>query len=189
MRGSRTLGSGLIALLVPLVLAVAGCSGDDEPADDPVADVAGGASGADAIATKVEVGEVAGRLPRSRARNVAGQVAAVVDRWIDAAYVDGEKAFPGFSKGAARLAAQQSGLMSNAGLGGRVDGVTVTRRVVAVDVLAPKRKPAGATARVNLVFRLTGEVERTEQVRGRLLLTPVRDGWRVFGFDVERGER
>lgn len=188
MRGSRRLAGGVLALLVPLVLALAGCSGDDEPADDPATGSGGSASGRDSIPTTVQVGEVSGRLPKAKARKVAQQVAATVDRWIDAAYVGGERSFPGFSKGAARMAAKQAGLMSNAQLGDRVDGLTVTRRVVAVDVLAPRQRPAGATARVNLVFEVAGS-KRREQVRGRLLLTPARTGWRVFGFDVERGTR
>ena len=63
------------------------------------------------IDTRVEVGEVAGKLAKGPARDVAADVAEVVDRWLDAAYVGGDyprsdfgDAFPGFTKGAATLA-------------------------------------------------------------------------------------
>ena len=78
--------------------------------------------------------------------------------------------------------------MSNEAVGDEVDAVTATRRVVRVDVLAPKGKAAGATAHVNLVIELAGKVERTDQIRGRVVLTRAKSGWRVFGFDIERGE-
>jgi hypothetical protein len=123
------------------------------------------------------------------------EVAEVVDRWLDAAYVAGDyprsdfgDAFPGFTKGAAALAARQPTLMSNEAVGEDVDEVTATRRVVSVDLLAPKGKPAGATAHVNLVIELAGDKERTDQIRGRLVLTRSGSGWQVFGFDIERGE-
>lgn len=190
-----------VALLVPptvlgLVLGLAGCSGDDD--EEPDGDGERSSSGAPTdpgIDTRVEVGEVAGKLGKRPAREVAADVAEVVDRWLDAAYVVGDyprskfgDAFPGFTKDAATLAARQPGLMSNQAVGDDVDGVTATRRVVRVDVLAPKGKAAGATAHVKLVIELTGKVERTDQIRGRVVLTPAKGGWQVFGFDIERGE-
>lgn len=190
-RGSRTL---VAALVVGLVVALTGCSGDDK--DEPGDGGAGSGSSAEpGIDTRVEVGEVAGKLPKKAARTVAADVSAVVDRWLDGAYVAGDyprsdfgDAFRGFSKGAAALAARQPGLMSNKAIGDDVDGVTATRRVVRVDLLAPRGKPAGATAHINLVIEITGDVERTDQVRGRLVLTKGKGGWQVFGFDIERGE-
>jgi hypothetical protein len=181
------------ALVLGLVLTLAGCSGgdDDEPAAEKSSDTPSTAPGID---TRVEVGEVAGRLSKGSAREVAADVAGVVDGWLDGAYVGGGyprsdfgDAFRGFTKDAAALAAKQSGLMSNKGVKG-VDAVTAVRRAVRVDLLAPKGKPAGATAHVNLVMDLTGDVDRTDQVRGRLLLTRTKSGWRIFGFDIERGE-
>ena len=181
--------------VLALVLGLAGCSGDDDdPGDDGGRSESG--EGTDpGIDTRVEVGEVAGRLGKGPAREVAADVAEVVDRWLDAAYVAGDyprskfgDAFPGFTEDAAALAARQRGLMSNEAVADEVDGVTATRRVVRVDVLAPKGRAAGATAHINLVIELTGEVERTDQIRGRVVLTPAKNGWQVFGFDIERGE-
>ena len=76
--------------------------------------------------------------------------------------------------------------MSNTAVADRVDSVTAKRRVVRVDVLAPKGEAAGATAHVNLVID-RGRAARTDQIRGRVLLTRSKSGWRVFGFDIERG--
>jgi hypothetical protein len=187
----------VLAMAMAMVIGVAGCSGDDGD-DEPGGDGEQPASSATAepgIATRVEVGEVVGNLPKKPARGVAADVAGVVDRWLDAAYVGGDyprskfgQAYPGFTKDAARLAAGQPGLMSNAPVADRVDGVTAKRRVVRVDVLAPRGDAAGATAHVNLVIELAGEVERTDQIRGRVLLTRSKGGWQVFGFDIERGE-
>ncbi len=181
-----------------MAIGLAGCSGGDDDEDQPAGDGDRSTSSAlvePGIDTRVEVGEVVGDLPKKPARDVAADVAGVVDRWLDAAYVAGDyprskfgEAYPGFTEDAAKLAAEQPGLMSNTGVADRVDTVTATRRVVRVDVLAPKGDAAGATAHVNLVIELAGKVERTDQIRGRVLLTRARGGWRVFGFDVERGE-
>ncbi len=187
--------AGCAAAAVALAL-LSGCSGDDSPAEPaPRASASSTATTAPAVETTVRMGTVTGRLDRAGRRKARDQVAAAVDRWWDAAYVAGEyprsdfaDAFPGFTKGAARLARRQSATMSNAKVGDRVDTVEAVKRTVTVDVLAPGRKPAGATARVTLVLELSGDVERTDRVRGRVLLTPARtrSGWRVFGFDVRR---
>ncbi|WP_183095194.1 hypothetical protein [Nocardioides stalactiti] len=187
-----------LVLALFMALGLAGCSGEDDTADTPEADATRSESfvgEAPGIRTRVEVGEIVGRLPKRPATAAAAEVAEVVDDWIDGAYVGGDyprnsfgDAFAGFTDGASRLAADQSGLLSNAVVGEKVDTVTATRRVVRVDLLAPKGKLAGATAHVNLVFDLSGDVDRTDQVRGRLLLTHSRRGWQVFGFDIERGE-
>lgn len=189
-------------LVAPTVLGMAiglaGCSGGDdveEPGGDGERSASSSAPVEPGIETRVEVGEVVGNLPKRPARDVAADVAGVVDRWLTAAYVGGDyprskfgEAYPGFTQDAAKLAAQQPGLMSNTAVADRVDSVTAKRRVVRVDVLAPKGEAAGATAHVNLVIKLTGKVERTDQIRGRVVLTRSKSGWRVFGFDIERGE-
>ena len=196
--GTPTRAALLVApTVLGMAICLAGCSGGDED-DEPGGDGERSASSAPTepgIDTRVEVGQVVGNLPKRPARDVAADVAGVVDRWLDAAYVGGDyprskfgEAFPGFTKDAAELAARQPGLMSNKAVADRVDSVTAKRRVVQVDVLAPKGEAAGATAHVNLVIELSGKVERTDQIRGRVLLTRSKSGWRVFGFDIERGE-
>jgi hypothetical protein len=59
-----------------------------------------------------------------------------------------------------------------------------------IDVLAPRGKPAAATARIDLRFTTSGQVEKPIEVSGRLFLTPNADGsWRIFGYDVSKGVR
>lgn len=145
------------------------------------------------VETDADVGKVVGKLGDPGRKQVLQEVTSVVDRWVDAAYVDGDyprsdfgDAYPGFTKGAARLAAKQQATMSNAKVGDRVESVDVLKRSVRVDVLAPNRKPAGATARVKVVVALHGDVERRDRITGRVLLTPAKKGWKVFGFEVRR---
>src|SRR5688500_14956023 len=104
-----------------MAIGLAACSGGDDDEDPPTVDGERSASSAPVepeINTRVEVGAVVGNLPKKPARDVAADVAGVVDRWLDAAYVAGEyprakfgEAYPGFTQDAAKLAAGQPGLM------------------------------------------------------------------------------
>ena len=53
-------------------------------------------------------------------------------------------------------------------------------------MLAVKGKAQGVTARFTLDFDTAGELERSERVKGYLLLADEGDGWQVFGYDVIR---
>lgn len=189
---NRATGAGLLGAALALVLAVAGCSGDDEdPADGPAG--SGGPTTAE-IATDAELGSVKGRLSDAAAADVLAEVTEVVDSWLDGAYAgdyprsDFDAAFAGFTSDARALALKQPEIMSNADIGADLDGVEVDQRLIRVDVLAPKGKVAGATVRFRLGIAMTGGVDRTDQIAGRLMLTPVKGDWKVFGFDVRRGE-
>lgn len=188
----------LLAVLAVLVALLAGCTGDPAPerrsGDDPAtADRTGGRP---ALATTVRPGEVVGRLPVQARRAALRGVRDAVDGWVDAAYVAGpwprrdfSRAFPGFTRGARQQAYRDARLLSNVGIGARVDGVQATQRRLVVDLLAQDRRARAATARVRLAFRTRGEVERTVRVRGRLFLTPSPGGWRVFGYDLVKEGR
>lgn len=191
-RPHRSLVAGLLVAL----LALPACSEDS--ADDPGRrDGQGAGQGAGrSLATQARLGEVVGRVPVAERRAALRRSRAVVDGWIDAAYVAGEwprasypRAFAGFTPGARRQARGDLRLLTNAGIGRRVDSVRATQRRVTYDVLASRRRVAGVTARVQLRYRTTGEVRRTFTVRGRLFLTPTRQGWRVFGYDLTKGSR
>jgi hypothetical protein len=119
-----------------------------------------------------------------------------VDTWIDAAYVgvdyprdSFDSAFDSFTEQAKRDANAQKKLMTNWDLRQKIDGVDVKRRTMSVDVMAPRGRPAGATARVALVFTTTGETQERVTVRGRLFLVPGHGAWRIFGFDIARGSK
>lgn len=192
-RGTRLVRPAgfLLALLL-----LAGCTGED--GSGPRGEGAGGRGGAEgattgraAAPTVVVLGQRVGQLPPKRHRQVAQRVASVVDGWWDAAFVEADyprrryqDSFPGFTRTAAAQAWQQRDLMTSARLGPRIDALVPLRRRVAVDVLSTRQVPRGATARVRMDFRTAGEVERRIRLQGRLVLTYLRGGWRVFGFDV-----
>jgi hypothetical protein len=139
------------------------------------------------------VGKVTGKLPRPARKKLERSVTAVVDGWLDAAYVGGDyprsdfhDAFPGFTPGARDDARHDRALMSNQSIGKRVDTVTATRRRLRIDALVVRRRPAGVTARFILGFHTSGDLSRAFEVRGRLFLTR-NGGWRVFGYEVNKG--
>lgn len=182
-------------LLLALTLVVGACSGGDETPAAPGGTGATTSSGSDGpppLETRATLGSVTGKLAKPARQHLKEAVTAVVDGWLDAAYVGGDyprsdfrDAFPGFTSGAKDDAHRDRGLMSNQSIGKRIDGVTATRRRLRIDVLAVHGKAAGVTARVILGFRTSGDLEREFEVHGRLFLTHT-DGWRVFGYDVNK---
>lgn len=156
------------------------------------------------MATKVTIGEVAGiggtakyrKRFRGSVHALEQRVGRVVDSWFDGAYVGGSyprsgfaDAFASFTPRAAADARHQRTLMTNWALRKKVSGVEATERRVRIDVLAPGGVIAGATARVRLAFTTSGRAERKVTVSGRLFLTRSSGGaWRVFGFDVAKGD-
>lgn len=178
-----------------IAVAVPGaCSGggDDEPERTP-ADSASEA--AEPRTTDAALGEVRGRLSAKASDAIVAEITKVVDSWIDGGLggeyprTDFADAFAGFTPDARALAVKQSTLLTNAEVGADLERAELTERVVRVDVAAPKGKAVGATARIHLTLELEGGVERTDLVTGRLMLTPSGEEWRVFGFDVRRGEK
>src|SRR3546814_82406 len=190
--------SGVSAVLGCLVLVA--CSGSDEPAatppDDPAQESSSVEHGhAEVIEAGlfVSTGARTGGLAESRADSVTEQVGEVVGDWIEAAYLKGPwprtdftKAWPRFSGGLKKKARAEQSVTSNASIGSRIDGVRAEKRRVAVDILAVRTYPAGATARVDLVFVTSGEVRQRVHVKGELHLTPIGLRWQVFGYDLSR---
>lgn len=191
-------GTQVAAVLLVATLLVSACSGTSKEPDAPApTDSSVGSSAPDAapLATTSTVEKVAGRLPKPARRKVRTAATRVVDAWFDAAYVGGDyprndfhDAYPGFTAGATKLAHHDRALMSNQRIGKRVDTVTAVRRRVRLDVLAAHRRAVAVTARFSLVFRTTGRLERRTEVRGRLYLTREHGRWRVFGYDVTKGD-
>lgn len=191
----------LTAALTAVALAVAGCSSSDSstPKAGPSAQVTGGSR---PVVSTVVLGHVAGNLHQPNRRIFAQhrkpllrEVGAAADAWIDGGFVGVHyprsgfgTAFASFTAPARSDAQRQKTLMTNWRLRKRIDGVEVRKRRVTVDVLAPHGRPAGATARVHLVFTTTGRAHRRVVVDGRLFLSPDDHGrWKVFGYDVTQG--
>ncbi|WP_133059075.1 MULTISPECIES: hypothetical protein [unclassified Nocardioides] len=187
----------MVAGLALVALGSGACT--DDGGSDGTGPDGGSPAGASAtertVETRVSFGVLTGRLPSDARQRLSSQVGAVVDGWIDAAYVGGDyprrdfsDAWPGFTAGAQQEAHHDRALMSNEDVGDRIDGVELHKSTVKLDVLAVKQHPVGVTARVFVGFRTTGDVEREVRVRGRLFLTHTDRGWRVFGYDVTKGD-
>lgn len=196
-RRTRTTPAALALALALAGATLVGCSGDDsDPQPEAPAESSAPPAAAPPLETKATIGRVTGsRFPDAERERLKKQVRPIVDRWIDGAYVGGSwprsdvgDAFAGFSAGARRDATTDLRLMSNVDIGDRVTGVRATQRTLLLDVLAVKKRAVSVTARLELRFTTTGEVTRTETVRGRLFLTRGPDGWQVFGYDVTAGE-
>jgi hypothetical protein len=136
---------------------------------------------------------MAGRLPQARRQQLTADIQAVVDGWIDAAYVGGDyprtdfaDSWPGFTARARAKAERDGDLMSNRDIGASIDGVEAEKRAVKLDVLSVDKKPVGVTARVVLRFATTGDTVQDVRVAGRLYLTKGKQGWQVFGYDVTK---
>lgn len=188
-----------VALALTLALG-SGCSADpaDETAPAATEPTSSSPSASPAepavpvVRTRTRTGSVTGRIPKDTRKVVVHRVSGVVDEWLEAAYVGGTyprttfgRSWPGFTTGATRTARGDRDLMSNADLGERIDGVTVKRRAITVDLLAVAGTARAATARVHLTFTTSG-TERKVTVTGRLFLTRKNARWRVFGYDVAK---
>lgn len=177
------------------LLALSGCTGDDDTPGREAGSPSAAPSAPAPLTTHTTVGVVSGALDDKARARVKRKIATVVDDWLDAAYIGGEwprsdfgSAYPHFSERAATDAKRDAGLMSNARLGDRLEGVEATKRRLRIDVLAVKKRAVGVTARFVLGMRLSGEVNRSERVAGSLFLTWRGGGWQVFGYDVQRGK-
>lgn len=198
---TRTPRSRLAAAATAALLALTAtaCSGDEEPT--PSSDR--GPSLVDpSPAPTLEVepvvtsGEVVGRLAKKDRRRVVDAVSGVTVRYLRAAFLDGDyprSRFGGalevFTPGAAKVARADLGLLTNTGIGGRVEEVTPARLGVSVDVLAVGGRASAATSNLALVFRTTGRVEKRVQVQGRLMMTKHEGRWRVFAYHLSKGAR
>ncbi|MEP9361529.1 hypothetical protein ABLE68_01100 [Nocardioides sp. CN2-186] len=178
-----------VAGVVLLAAAAAACSGSDGSSDSGPGDPAGSSATDTPVVTDVAFGKITGALPGAAKAELSDQVQEVVDGWFDAAYLGdgggGGDSWPGFTQGAAADARADGDLMSNAGLPAGTE-VEATRRAVKIDVLAVKKRPVGVTAHVTLKFVTSQDEQQVTRIGGRLYLTPGKDGWRVFGFDVTK---
>jgi hypothetical protein len=195
------------ATLVTLTLVAGGCSSSDSssPSANPSptgTPLAGGNAGQ--ATSTVLLGKVAGTIKKKNwktfmkdhRKTMLKQVGTAVDTWIDGGFVgvdyprdSFDAAFDSFTGAARHDADRQRKLMTNWQLRSDIDGVEVKKRRVTVDVLAPRGRPAGATARVHLVFVTSGDTTERVTVRGRLFLSPAPGKWQIFGYDVSKGAK
>lgn len=187
-----------VALLVVGLLA-SGCSGDDKPSSSPSSSPSSQGAPQDAPTIKIDpvvkLGKVVGHLKKGDRQRLEQKISGIAVRWLHAAYLDGSyprsafsDSWPDFTSGARALAHHDKDLMSNAGIGPRIDGVNPSKLAVTVDLLAIHRRAVGSTAHVTLRFDTEGKVEHKVYIGGRLRLTPTKNGWRVFAYQINRGD-
>ncbi len=198
----------VVASVLGLLLAAgsAACTRGGDPAAESSADASTGAGGRASgspsvpvprsVPLRVEVTHVAGELPAAARRRVAARVARTISAYVDAAFLEGRyprsdftASFGAFTPGGAGQARADVPLLTNQPLGPSTRAVQATRRTAYLSVLAPKGKVAGATAAVDLVFRVDrgSRPGRRVHLKGRLLLTRDRTGrWAIFGYDLNR---
>lgn len=192
----------LVAASAVLLALVAGCSSDTEVTPEPDAPsttpTASPTPEPEPIVTKATVRKVTGRMTPAARAQVRDKVAATVDAWFDAAYLAGtyprtdfDDAFDVFTRGARARAEADRRLMSNAAVGTTTFETRALARRVRIDVLAKDGRASAVTAKFRLTMARIGETgnEVDERVSGHLYLTySAGDGWRVFGYDVTRGQ-
>jgi hypothetical protein len=186
--------AALGAVIVTSVAFIGGCSDDDSapPAAQEPSDSAASTPEARPITTKTTVGRVIGKLGDKQRDRMKAEVSAVVDGFFDNAYLGEfprtsfDQAYASFTQGARGDAVRDADLLSNTEIAEQIDTATGTKRRVSLDVLAVKGKPQGITARFTLDFETAGELERTDRVKGYLLLADEGNGWQVFGYSVIR---
>lgn len=212
-RTAGATGAASTVLLLVVAGALAGCTSHAESTETPTP--AREVTAVPTVEVSAPVTRVSGRLPDRDRLALRRQVEELVADYVTAAFVDPTTApsdrFPGFTDGAARLARTQGAVLSRADLAdeGEPVAVQVVRAEAPVAVLAPRGRPAGATARLDLTLEVvpaqdatasespteseaaseSAPTPETVRLQGRLLLTPVGQGWRVFGFDVRRTGR
>jgi hypothetical protein len=143
------------------------------------------------LKVRASVSRVLGELSQDRRAHFTRGAENLLRDYLAAAYLhqrpgDGYRgAFPHFTRDARELALRDVDITADRTYAG-AERVRSRGAVVYLSVVAPEGKPVGATARVFLNLVVTEEGQATERLalRGRLLLTPAHDQWRIFGYDL-----
>jgi hypothetical protein len=168
----------LVAAVVVAVLLTRGSSEDKATASGPTQ------SPSPPLRVTTRVTRIAGSLPAPRRQSLRQHLDALVQDYLQAAFVDprGSSAdFPGFTPAARSLASHDARVLT-AG----ATRTEVKRAAAYVSVFADHGRAHGATVRLVLAL-VSGDGARPQPMVGRLLLTPTSSGWRVFGYDMARG--
>lgn len=176
---------------------LAGCSSGSPDAEPSVRVSTLTPTAEPTVETEVVPGKLRGTMTRAGREATVAEVADVVDAWIEEAWLAGPwprevtGVWGTFTAGAAELAERDADLTSAAAFGPQAESVRATKRKVKVDLLARRLVPVGATARVSLHLQVrtteAPDEPREFRLRGRLVLTPTDDGWKIFGHELVSG--
>lgn len=139
-------------------------------------------------------GALGGELGTERRDEVTAEIAEVVDAWLYSTYLPADPAQRDATAGLTQRLARDlrhDGARDQSVL--RAPTLTdpaaeIRKRKVSVDLLATRGAARAATARVRLVLAPSGTT-RTVGVRGRLFLVIKNGHWRIFGYDLAKGDR
>jgi len=180
-----------LTALTLLAVLLSGCTSDPDPEAGPPSapsSASPSSSAPEPLRLETAVARVAGKLSQARRERVARKAGAVVEDYLQAAFLAGppQGAFDSFTSGARKQARHDRRLLTAAGLRS-AEPVTATHAAAYLSVLAPRGRVVGATARLEADLRVERRGEpRTVRLRGRLMLTPTAKGWRIFGYDLSR---
>jgi hypothetical protein len=181
------------AAAVTTLATVTGCFGGGDHHSSP-APSGGSASSAVTAPLHVRSGvtRIVGELSPAARQRLGARAGGLVAAYFRAAFLHpathaaGRALFPGFTAAAAALAERDRRVVTGAAYAG-ADQVTPRNGTAYVTVLAPKGHLVGATVRVSLALDVPVKGKRDRvRVRGRLLLTPTKRGWRIFGYDLSQ---
>jgi hypothetical protein len=197
---NRSDSRGLVATVIAVTLLVGttACTGDSKHSGSKHSPSQSPSAQPESAPFRVEVTHVAGKLSKHRRVALAKRVRGTLTAYVDAAFLRGDyprsdfgDAFGRFTTGAAHDARGDQALLTNRPLGGSTTSVTATHRTAYLSVLAPKQRPAGVTAAVDLTFTVDRGDKQAQQVhlKGRLLMTHSKSGrWSIFGYDLSRSQ-
>ena len=179
-RGAVRAVALLLGTAVALVLT--GCT--DPPPDALPADP-------DSVALRITTATGGGRMDEDDRADVESAIGAVLSQYVGAAYLGDHprsgylRALARFTDGAAELAARDLDVLT-ASDDDEFSSVLATRLDTDLSLYVVDGDALGATARVHFAFDATTAEDTTQKLRldGRLMLTPTRNGWAVFGYDV-----
>ena len=182
-------------VIVPLLLLGACTTGDGDDAPSGASpDASTSVEGPQDRRLRLDhrITRVAGELSKKQRARLERRLGSVVRSYLDPAFLrrypmaGAGKSFSRFTPGARRLARKDQRLLTGVGLG-RLDDVRMKRASAYHSVVAPGGRAVGATTRLVVDVRATRKDRtRTVRYRGRLMMTPTKGGWRVFGYDVSR---
>ncbi|HEX5087374.1 MAG TPA: hypothetical protein VFV89_06165 [Nocardioides sp.] len=178
----HTTGRALAALV--LVVGAAACTDDGE---EPPADAQ-----TDHVALELSVGPGAGDLSTQARDELQNDVGAVLTTYVVDAFLgdyprdDFVEGLDTFTSGVADQAAADLNLVTGAGFGKDVQGVTATRLSATIASFVPTGEVVGVTASVDLAFDVEAADGTTSELtrRGRLMLMPDDGEWKIFGYDL-----
>jgi hypothetical protein len=181
---ARLRSLGLVAVALAWVVPLGACTGDSKEPPKPD-------DGPESVALQLSLGPGAEGLSTEARDELQNDVGAALSTYVVEAFLgdyprdDFVDALDSFTSGVAEDAAIQIDTITGAGFKD-AEEVVASRLQARIATFAPGREAVGVTAHVDFAFDVTEDgAAREVTMRGRLMLMPIDDDWKIFGFDVE----